>query len=80
MFVYKVLKTMKKVFMFVAVAAMMMTAVACGNTNSKKEKAAEKDAQEQVEEAAEEVKDAVKDAAEAVQEAAQEVSEAVKNN
>ena len=58
---------MKKVFMFIAVAAMMTAAVSCKCSNDKKE-AQEPVATEQTD--ADKVKDALKDAAQEVKDAA----------
>ena len=60
---------MKKVFMSVAVLAMMIAATACGNNNSKKAEATAEEAAETVEEVVEAAADSVAVAAEAAAEA-----------
>ena len=62
--------TMKKVFVMSAVIAMMMSVVACGNSEEKKAEDALNDAvKEAVEQFNQDVNDAVEEAADAIQEA-----------
>ena len=69
---------MKKVFVSVAIVAMMVAASACGNINSKKAAEAEAAVEEAVEATAEAVDSTVAAAADTVAAAAQEVVEEVK--
>lgn len=66
---------MKRVFMSLAIAAMMMTAVACGNNANKKVEDAVEDAATEVEEAAEAVDSIITEAVDSVAAAAEAVTE-----
>ena len=68
---------MKKVFMFAAVAAMIVADVACGNNNTKREKAEE--ATENCCEETKSVEEATKDLGKAVENAANETVEKAKD-
>lgn len=67
---------MKKVFMSVAVVAMVMATAACGNNNAKKAEAPVEEAAEAVEEVVEAAADSLSST---VEEAAEAAAEAIDN-